>query len=627
MRDKLRDESEDLRKDLARLNGLINEKTAAYGGVDGLKTFHAEALRTLLSAQEEFQKVEDQIRRYDDAAGAGASRGPLSPEEIAVDSAEMARDLLDLDRLKADEARLVGKVGDQDPGLVKTRSDIGVLKTHIQRMADAWNAKRLAGAQGGVTREQLVALEERLKTERDALGAHRQELGDLLAEVARHQKDIDDDQRKLDDLKYLRENVDLKPIGEGRITIPEPGPPPTTPYKDSRISRAVAGAVGGGGLCFLLVIFLGFLDRRVRSVEDVDQAPFGVRLLGLLPTLPAEVSDPRGEEVAIHCVHHIRTLLQITQAGGRGPSSFCITSPGPGSGKTTLAAALGLSFAASGTRTLLVDADLEGRGLTRLIGQLLLGRIRRRADALPEPSTPEPAPPGFEIPARRLLGPFVAGRMREPLPTPEEMESLLGRALTAFGVRGAYESGILGDIFSMTDLALHGAGREDLEAILREAASAGGDGADAFPEDLVPPRVLEISPERAAVNGTGLGPLLYRTGVENLSFVPLRGLVTGGAVSATTLAGLVHAVEAEFETVLIDTGPVPGSLETSMVAAEVGRVVMVVSLGDPRPEYLRAVSHLAEVGARMAGVVFNRAGLREVIRTSRTSLRSGGGEA
>src|SRR5690606_15334490 len=43
---------------------------------------------------------------------------------------------------------------------------------------------------------------------------------------------------------------------------------------------------------------------------------------------------------------------------------FVCTSPSPGDGKTSLTMALGLSFAACGQRTLLIDGDLVGAGLT-----------------------------------------------------------------------------------------------------------------------------------------------------------------------------------------------------------------------------------------------------------------------
>src|SRR5207248_4165295 len=70
--------------------------------------------------------------------------------------------------------------------------------------------------------------------------------------------------------------------------------------------------------------------------------------------------------------HQIRTMLQIngSSIGAAGPEAaedrrvFAVTSAAPGDGKTSLTLALGLSYAACGTRTLLIDCDLVGGGLT-----------------------------------------------------------------------------------------------------------------------------------------------------------------------------------------------------------------------------------------------------------------------
>ena len=86
-------------------------------------------------------------------------------------------------------------------------------------------------------------------------------------------------------------------------------------------------------------------------------------LLGILPDLPDRLSDPEQAAIAAHCVHQIRTMLQIN-GGTEERRVFAVTSASPGDGKTSLTLALGLSYAACGTRTLLIDCDLVGAGLT-----------------------------------------------------------------------------------------------------------------------------------------------------------------------------------------------------------------------------------------------------------------------
>ncbi len=112
-----------------------------------------------------------------------------------------------------------------------------------------------------------------------------------------------------------------------------------------------------------VVMLIGVLDGRFRYSDEANTDLGGIPLLGILPNLPDLLTDPTQAATAAHCVHQIRTILQIT-----GHSSerrvFTVTSASPGDGKTSLTLALGLSFAASGSRTLLVDGDLIGGGLT-----------------------------------------------------------------------------------------------------------------------------------------------------------------------------------------------------------------------------------------------------------------------
>jgi capsular exopolysaccharide synthesis family protein len=123
----------------------------------------------------------------------------------------------------------------------------------------------------------------------------------------------------------------------------------------------------GGMMPLGLLMLIGLLDSRYRYSDDAAEGgPVGMNnltLLGILPNLPDRLSDPGQASIAAHCVHQVRTRLQI-DAPVDGPVAYSVTSASSGDGKTSLTLALGLSFAASGQRTLLIDADLVGAGLT-----------------------------------------------------------------------------------------------------------------------------------------------------------------------------------------------------------------------------------------------------------------------
>jgi protein-tyrosine kinase len=70
--------------------------------------------------------------------------------------------------------------------------------------------------------------------------------------------------------------------------------------------------------------------------------------------LAEDSKDPRAERIRT-----LRTRLQLPPVGSEQTSAIAITSPGPGEGRTRLAAEIAISFAQLGRRTLLVDADLR----------------------------------------------------------------------------------------------------------------------------------------------------------------------------------------------------------------------------------------------------------------------------
>jgi capsular exopolysaccharide synthesis family protein len=214
-------------------------------------------------------------------------------------------------------------------------------------------------------------------------------------------------------------------------------------------------------------------------------------------------------------VHQIRTMLQINGSSlgvashaaddERDRRVFAVTSANPGDGKTSLTLALGLSYAACGTRTLLVDCDLVGGGLTS---------------------------------------------------------------------------------------------RMNVNA---------------------PEGVLEAIADRSLL------PYVRSTDIADVSILPV-GNARGhhaSTLSPGALRRLIDEAKKHFEVIMIDTGPILGSIEASLVCAAADGVVLAVARGQQRPMVEKALSHLAAIGARLAGVVFNRAQANDFERSiSGMSIRS-----
>jgi succinoglycan biosynthesis transport protein ExoP len=214
------------------------------------------------------------------------------------------------------------------------------------------------------------------------------------------------------------------------------------------------------------------------------------------------LTDPDQAATAAHCVHQIRTILQIT-GHTTDRRVFTVTSSSSGDGKTSLTLALGLSFAASGSRTLMVDGDLVGGGLTSRLG------------------------------------------------------------ITS-------EHGVL------------------------EAMAA---------RDIV--------------------PLIRNTDVTDLFLLPVGRALGGytGSIAPAAVRRMITEARTHFDVIIIDTGPILGSIEASPMAVCADGVIVCVSRGQQRQLVDRALAHLQAIGAKLAGVVFNRAQARDFDHSmSRMSL-------
>ena len=156
-------------------------------------------------------------------------------------------------------------------------------------------------------------------------------------------------------------------LHSGRFTVTAAGDVPSAPYADRRLRMAAVFGLGMAMIPIALFALIGIVDRRFHFSEDAMETA-ECPLLGVLPILPDHHQHAELARVAAYCVHKLRVRLQLLNRKKDRPV-YMITSATAGEGKTSLTLALGMAFAASGKRTLLVDGDPVGRGLTRRLHQ------------------------------------------------------------------------------------------------------------------------------------------------------------------------------------------------------------------------------------------------------------------
>ncbi len=153
--------------------------------------------------------------------------------------------------------------------------------------------------------------------------------------------------------RFLEAKLAAEASGVPDVRILDPAIVPQRPVKNTAPRLLLMGLVVGLGLGIVGAVVLDRLDPRVRYPEQVSR-DLGLPILGAVPHLrrdqePAEVVEAlRG--VCLNLVHAY---------GAAGPLLVTVTSPGPGDGKSFLAANLALTFADGGHRTLLIDGDIR----------------------------------------------------------------------------------------------------------------------------------------------------------------------------------------------------------------------------------------------------------------------------
>lgn len=168
-------------------------------------------------------------------------------------------------------------------------------------------------------------------------------------------------------------------IGHSNVSLVDEAEPPRLPFRPDIPLNAAIGLLAGLALGIGLAVVAHLLFDNIVHPDDV-RAKLGLPVLGVIPAEREgrqlfEALDDRKSDVS-EAYYSVRTSLRFANPDGP-PHSLLVTSTRPGEGKSTTAYAIASTFARSGTRVLLVDADLrkptfvsqqaDGRGLAYLL--------------------------------------------------------------------------------------------------------------------------------------------------------------------------------------------------------------------------------------------------------------------
>jgi len=151
-------------------------------------------------------------------------------------------------------------------------------------------------------------------------------------------------------------------------TASPPSSPSSPKVKDTVLIALIVGLLIGVGLVFVI----DALDRRVKSLDALE-ALYDLPAIATVPRLPRTPRTDRQREIATEPFRILQNALPLA-AGSASVKTVLVTSAVSGEGKTTVALGLARAVADTGSRVILVEADLRHPSLSGRLGLNYEGR-------------------------------------------------------------------------------------------------------------------------------------------------------------------------------------------------------------------------------------------------------------
>lgn len=164
-------------------------------------------------------------------------------------------------------------------------------------------------------------------------------------------------------------------IGTNNISVIDPAEVPRFPYKPSLVMNLAIAIVFGlfGGI--VLAFLSESMDDTVKSSEQIEKL-VGAPMLGVIPRVSTSTLHKKAQSLALlahqdpksalaEAFRSMRTSLIFSTSEG-APGVLHFTSSNPSEGKTSSSVNTAITFAQTGNKVLLVDADLRNPSLHKV---------------------------------------------------------------------------------------------------------------------------------------------------------------------------------------------------------------------------------------------------------------------
>lgn len=333
---------------------------------------------------------------------------PARPEVLPDVAEEIKRSEEGLKSLQAKKTELSRRLGPEHRDMVALEEEISSLRDRIAKLKPS-----IPTGSDELDRHRSV-----LETERKSIVARADLPAEALAANQKLLEDVRSLRKRIDDLSFKSPLPQEPPVKEAALatavsvetTLPtQDGRRVSPPWEKSLVPGGAIGLIAGGLLGLVVsLLFSGSKSTTRKPVKaykplvspvsrisspavPITSGPkLGVPVFANVPKLAgdAPIEKRSGEGLSPTLVVFSRpssteaevfriARRELTSAlHNKGHQAICITSPGPGDGKSFVAANLAISLAQSGKRVLLVDCDLQSSKVQDLF------RITRLGDSL-----------------------------------------------------------------------------------------------------------------------------------------------------------------------------------------------------------------------------------------------------
>ncbi|WP_422012402.1 chain length determinant protein EpsF [Roseateles sp.] len=234
-------------------NTRLNELSSQYVGLQSLAS--------------------DSVSRQTAARGSGADRMQevLNNPLIAGLKADQAR-------LEAKLQELNSKLGDQNPQVIEARANLAELKTRID--GETTKVSSSLGISNNINQQRAGEIKAQLEAQR----AKVLKMKALRDQVTVLSRDVESAQRAYDAVLARLTQTSLESqTTQSYVSTLTQATPPVKPSSPRVILNTIMSIFVGGLLAMAVTLGLEFMDRRVRTVDDIE----GILGLPVIGTMPA----------------------------------------------------------------------------------------------------------------------------------------------------------------------------------------------------------------------------------------------------------------------------------------------------------------------------------------------------